>query len=279
MRIKYYIVVILISIILSPVYSLTVHKDSLKFILGKLDIRTEKDDVHDLHISSSKIISETLYEVSFKSPIYDPYYIKEIPFAEISTSENRLVKIYKQFFEFPTYGDKYKSRIYSLSDQNLLLSLISDVHGFERKFYALCFWEIRGDYYTLLEIVDEPLSVSIGGIKIIDCLKGSDNNYFLILLQSGGDAGDFWGSYKVYKFDLTYLDSLIELYDIQYGGNPKEYSKIENFEIDKTNPSRPIMKFHKYNYKSDSEEEFPKDHRIIGIEGFEIDIFDLIWSN
>jgi hypothetical protein len=276
MKFKNVVFIFLFLLIFNVISSLTIKADSLKYFIGKLTIIEKTDKDFSSYNSDFEIVSRNFSDIIFKPKEYDSAFRKTIPYPKIEKDRDKLEINISRYFQFPNNDEYFDKRIFILKEQNILITLMSDVWGFERIFYALCFWEIQNDKLELIQIINKPLTVGIAGINIVDCIEFEKDNFVLILNTSGGDAGDFWGNYTLYQFSLSGIEQLNQIYQVEFGGSPKEHIKIFNFNIDKTDIQNLNFTFDKIHYKSESTEEFPKDHKILSNENIKVRINDLL---
>lgn len=278
MKFKIVFFVLIFLLTFNVIYALIISSDSLKYFVGKLQIIEKRDKNFSPSNANLTIVSNDFSNVLFKPKIFDSTFKKTIPYATFEQDRENLEVTISSYFQFPNYDELFKNRIFLIKDKNILITLMSDVWGFKRIFYALCFWEINNNDLKLINIINEPLTVGIGGISIIDCFEIEKDEFILILHSESADGAFFWGNYKIYQCNLSNNEHLNEIYKVEYNGDPKAYTRIEKIIIDYSDIKTPHIKFDKVTYKSDSEEEYPKDHKIVECENIEIDIINLLKS-
>lgn len=124
--------------------------------------------------------------------------------------EEGLYKMYAKWDDFFKYDSLY-------------VGLLSSF-GFETVDFTISLWEPERDSLKLKEILDQTISVDIGGVKIDTVV--SDNNFGAIFIgtKSGGDAGDVWGGFWVaHRTEPYKLETVIEK---NYSGNSENYETV-----------------------------------------------------
>ncbi len=265
-------------IVLFSLYSgetTTIEHDSLKFFVGELEIIEKMYRENRSYTRDYKITTDDFTMVLFKPREYEPNYRDSLPKPSYQRIEKNEIR--RTIYMGLPYQDKYlEKRILYFDEHDIILTLLHHIRGFENIYYAVCFWEIDGEKLNLIHIVDRPLIIGIGRINIIDCIELENNSYALILHSLGADGGYFWGNYSIHHFSIGEYDQFREIYKAEYGGGPKEHTKIEHFNINYSDKNNPIVEMGKVYYKSESEQAFPTDHKVVGYEKFAIDIKELL---
>lgn len=162
-----------------------------------------------------------------------------------------------------------------IPEKNLWLVMLHDLSGFERQDNVLTFWEIRGDSLEFEFLHPTTFVSGIGAVMVEEAAFFDDDSMLIILHESGGDAGDAWGSFIFlhYKEPDIINEIYRKRYDISQG---RSYTQL-TYDLCKSTDNL-VIKFTGKHF-SPSDKKWPPNYAMTKIDSFFVNLSEIITQN